>query len=133
MEQKIQHLKEPGILELLGRLPDQASLLLRSQMALAKAEVSAKVKEVVKDSIMVAVGAFILYVALLAAVATAIIVIGIFIPLWISALIVTLALFIGGGVLALVGINGFKKMKIKPTKTIETLKENIQWLKHQTS
>ena len=133
MEQRVQHIKEPGIFELLGRLPEQASLLVRSEVALAKAEMGAKIKEVVKDSVMVAIGAVVLYLGLLSAIATIIIVLAIFIPLWVSALIITLVLLIGGGVLALVGIGGFKKLKLKPTRTIETLKENIRWLRQQTA
>jgi len=133
MEQRVQHVKEPGIFELLGRLPEQASLLVRSEVALAKAEMSAKIKEVVKDAVMVAAGGLILYLGLLAAIATVIIVFATFIPLWASSLIITLVLLIGGAILALIGINGFRKLQIKPTRTIETLKENLRWLRQQTA
>ena len=133
MEQRVQHIKEPGIFELLGRLPEQASLLVRSEVALAKAEMGAKIKEAVKNSVIVAVGGVILYLGLLAAIATVIIVLAIFTPLWASALIITLVLLIGGGIVVLVGVNGFKKLQLKPTRTLETLKENMRWLRQQTA
>ncbi len=135
MEQRVErpHVMETGLVQLLMRLPDQLSALMKSQATLAKVEVKAKMAQAIKYSVLLAAGAFLAYIGLLAAVATAIIVVGIFIPLWISALIFTLVLLIGGGVLALVGISSLKRMKWAPNKTIETVKENIRWLKQQRS
>ncbi len=135
MEQKLEerHVREIGLVQLLMRLPDQISALMRSEVTLARMEVKAKMAQAIKYAILLAAGAFLAYIGLLAAVATAIIVVGIFIPLWISAIIFTLVLLIGGGILALVGLTSLKRMKWTPNKTIETVKENIQWLRQQRS
>ena len=76
-----------------------------------------------------AIGAVILFLCLLAAVASAIIVLAIFVPLWISAIVVTLALLIGGGTLALIGLAQLKKMDWRPSKSIAAFKESLRWLK----
>ncbi len=135
MEQKVeqQQVREVNLVQLLMRLPDQMSALMRSEAALAKMEVKAKMAQAIKYAILLAAGALLAYIGLLSAVAAAIIVVGIFIPLWISAIIFTLVLLIGGGVLALVGLSSLKRMKWTPNRTIETVKENIRWLRQQRS
>ncbi len=135
MEQKLEegHVTEIGLMQLLMRLPDQLSALMRSETALAKMEVKAKMAQAIRYAVLLAAGALLAYIGLLAAVATAIIVVGMFIPLWISAIIFTLVLLIGGGVLALIGLSSLKRMTWMPNKTIETVKENIRWLRQQRS
>jgi hypothetical protein len=128
-----QHLREMSVAELLRRIPEEARLLIRSQTMLLKSELGMKIGQSVKYSIFLLAGVIIAWLGIMAAVATVIVVIGLFIPLWASALVVTLALLIGGGILALAGLGKLRKMEWVPRRTVETVKENIQWLQKQSA
>lgn len=52
---------------------------------------------------------------------------------WIAALIVFVVVAAIAGVLAMVGMKRIKSVKPGPEQTIETLKEDVQWVKQQTS
>ncbi|OPY66854.1 MAG: hypothetical protein A4E57_02598 [Syntrophorhabdaceae bacterium PtaU1.Bin034] len=128
-----QHLREMSVAELLRRIPEEAKLLIRSQAMLLKSEIDMKIGQSVKYSIFLLAGVIIAWLGIMAAVATVIVVIGLFIPLWASALVVTLVLLIGGGILALAGLGKLRKMEWVPRRTVETVKENIQWLQKQSA
>jgi hypothetical protein len=122
-----------SVAELLRRIPEEAKLLIRSQAMLLKSEIDMKIGQSVKYSIFLLAGVIIAWLGIMAAVATVIVVIGLFIPLWASALVVTLVLLIGGGILALAGLGKLRKMEWVPRRTVETVKENIQWLQKQSA
>ncbi len=54
-----------------------------------------------------------------------------FITPWVSALIVGVAFLLVGGLLILSSINNFRSINVAP-KTVETLKEDAEWLSHPT-
>jgi hypothetical protein len=51
--------------------------------------------------------------------------------LWVSYLIVGAVFAIGGGLLLMQGIKHMKDVDPMPRETIETVKEDIQWIKEQ--
>ena len=51
------------------------------------------------------------------------------VPAWVSALIVTVVLFAGAGVLALMGKKKFAAVKFVPTDSVEHIKSDIEALK----
>jgi hypothetical protein len=53
-------------------------------------------------------------------------------PAWMAALIVGVVLLIVSGMLLMIGRTRLKQVSPKPEKTIETMKENIEWAKDQT-
>jgi cytochrome c biogenesis protein CcdA len=53
-------------------------------------------------------------------------------PAWMAALIVGVVLLIVSGMLLIIGRTRLKQVSPKPEKTIETMKENIEWAKDQT-
>lgn len=50
---------------------------------------------------------------------------------WVSALIVGLVFLLVGGLLILSSINNFRSINVAP-RTVETLKEDAEWLRHPT-
>jgi VIT1/CCC1 family predicted Fe2+/Mn2+ transporter len=53
-------------------------------------------------------------------------------PLWASALAVGVAVAIIGALLGSAGLHRFRAVQLPPQKTVETVKENIQWAKTRT-
>lgn len=118
--------------ELLGDLARDTGLLVRNEVALAKAEMSQKASHVGKQAGIIGVGGALAYAGLLAIVAGLIVLLDIWLPLWGAALLVGIILAAVGGAIAMSGVNGLKKENLAPQQTIETLKEDAEWAKQQT-
>lgn len=114
--------------ELLSDLNRQMSTLIRQEMELARMELSPKISGTVKDTIFMAVGGVLLLSGFLFLLATIIIILTIWLSLWLSALIVSLSAIILGTIFALIGKSRIQKRDIKPSQTINSLKENTQWI-----
>lgn len=114
--------------ELLSDLNRQMLTLIRQEMELARMELSPKISGTVKDTIFMAVGGVLLLSGFLFLLATIIIILTIWLSLWLSALIVSLSAIILGTIFALIGKSRMQKRDIKPSQTINSLKENTQWI-----
>jgi hypothetical protein len=119
--------------ELFSELGTGTSALVRQEIALAKAELTQKATKVGKHAAYVAVGAAVAYAAFLAVMAAIIFALGEALPLWASALIVGLVFGVVAAILIYEGINRLKRMNLAPRQTVETLKEDAQWLKHHVT
>jgi drug/metabolite transporter (DMT)-like permease len=118
--------------ELFADLARDSSVLVRQEVALAKAELSQKAGQVGKDIGFLAVGGLVLYAGLLAIIAAIIIVLGtIGVPWWLAALAVGLIVAGVGYFLVQRGMQALKKESLAPRQTIETLKEDAEWAKEQ--
>jgi uncharacterized membrane protein len=54
-------------------------------------------------------------------------------PLWASFLIVAIIVFAVGGFMAYRGYDKLRKTDLMPRQTVETLKEDAQWAKEQST
>jgi hypothetical protein len=89
--------------ELVKLAGEQISQLVREELALARAEMTAKAKRAGTGAgLFGAAGVLGLY-GLAALLATLVIVLDLVLPLWLAALIVTVVLLVAAGVIALVG------------------------------
>jgi len=118
--------------ELFAELSRESTTLVRQEIALAKTEMTQKATAVGRDVGVIGVGGAIAYAGLLAIIAAAILGLGQFIPLWLSALIVGLVVAAIGYVLIQRGLGALKRADLTPRETIETLKEDAEWAKDQT-
>lgn len=105
---------------------DQARRLLRAELNLARAELREEMKKLQSAGAMVGAGAVMLLLGGIAFLALATIVLNLFLPLWLAALIVTAVFLIVGGALASSGLKKFKQVH-PPEQTFQTLKEDGQW------
>jgi uncharacterized membrane protein YqjE len=103
--------------------------IVRSEVRLAKTEVREEVSKARDASVLIGVGAlsgtfsaFFLLVSIVYALSKVV-------PDWAAALIVAVALAIVTGVLLSKGAERFKHVHPVPDKTIESLKENVEWAK----
>ncbi len=119
--------------ELFAELSRETSNLVREEVALAKAEVRKTATEAGKDVGYMAAGGFVAYAGFLALIAAIILVLGEFLPLWLAALLVGLVVAGIGYFLVQRGLSGFKNLQVVPQQTIETLKEDKEWIQDQMS
>lgn len=123
--------QEPSLGELFSDLSSQASQLIRQEIELAQAEMTRKATKAGRNATFVVVAGFIANAALLAVVAAAIMALAQVMDGWLAALIVGVVLAIGAVLLARYGINKLKEIDPAPRRTIETMKENKEWLTQQ--
>jgi type IV secretory pathway TrbD component len=123
---------ERSIGELFSELSRETTTLLRQEVQLAKAEMTQKASRVGKNVGFLVIGGVVAYTGVLALVAAGIILLGQVIPYWLSALIFGLVIAAIGLFLVVKGANTLRQEDPTPRQTVETLKEDSQWLKNQT-
>ena len=128
----MQERDDRSIGELVAELSQKTTTLVRQELQLAKAEMSQKATRVGKNVGFLVVGGVVAYTGLLAIIAAVVIVLGNVIPLWLSALAVGAAIALVGLVLVVKGANTLRQEDPAPRETIETLKEDKEWLRDQT-
>ncbi len=117
--------------ELVQRASEQITTLVRDEIALAKAELTEKGKHAGKGVGLFGGGGVLALYGLGALIATLIIVLDTFMPLWLSALIVTVVLFAVAGVLALLGKKEVKQATPpEPSAAINSVKADVDEVKH---
>lgn len=110
--------------ELIARLSEQSSTLIRDEMRLAKAEFSEKAKHAGVGLGMFGAGGLLAFFGIGAAIATAVIALALIWPAWLAALAVTALLFIIAAIVALVGKKQVNAAgSLKPERTIENVKK----------
>lgn len=115
---------------LVSQLSDRGMRLARSELEMAKAEVTEKAKVAGVGAGIVGVGAVFGLGMLGALTATAILALALILPGWLAALIVTGVYALLALIAALTGKARFKQASpLVPQETIDGLKEDIQWLK----
>ena len=127
--------QERSIGELFGQLSQDMTLLVRQEIQLARTEMSEKLSRLATNLVSVAAGGFVAYLGGLALVAALILAIRDLanISLAVSALIVGAVLAIVGYVMLQRGLKELKRVDLSPRRTVETLKDDVQWAKEQTS
>jgi O-antigen ligase len=119
--------------DLFSDLTREITTLVRSELALARVEMSTKLSRVGKHAGVLALGAVIALAGLLTLAASLVLLlVRAGVPPWGAALLVGLALAACGALLAKRGVDALRQEDLKPTETIQTLKETTAW-KGQTS
>ncbi|MDQ6788912.1 MAG: phage holin family protein [Acidobacteriota bacterium] len=133
MAQQIMTKDEKSLGELFSELASETSNLVKQEVSLAQAELTQKAVKVGKNVGFLVVGGAIGYAALLSFIAALIIGLSYFIPAWASALIVGIVVAIAAAVMIMSALSALKNTGLTPTQTVETIKEDAQWLKDQMS
>ena len=124
---------EPSLGELVGQASKEMSTLVRKEVELAKAELSAEIGKAGKGAGMFGgAGVTALYGLTFVSLA-AMFGLAAFMPVGWAALVVGVAYFAVAGILALRGKKAFSDFSPVPERTIKTLKEDAQWARHPSS
>jgi uncharacterized membrane protein YqjE len=124
-------LREQSTGELLKRLSQETSTLVRQELELARAELTEKGKQAGKGAGMFGGAGVSAVMALFALTLTVIFVLDTFMKGWLAALIVTLIWGAIAGVLALQGRNKIQEATPPAPQTVETVKEDVRWAKNR--
>jgi tetrahydromethanopterin S-methyltransferase subunit G len=119
--------------DLFSDLSRDITTLVRQEINLARTELGQTASKVGRDIGFLAVGGLVIYAGFLGILAAIVIILGtIGLPWWLSALIVGLIVAGVGYFLVRRGLDALKKENLAPQKTLETLKEDVEWAKEQT-
>ena len=120
-----------GIFSLGRTLIDEAKTLVRQEVQLAKEEMLAKLLRDVKAAAMLIVAAVMLLLALFVFVFMLVVDLFSYLTghLWLGLIITWLIYTIVFGIVALIGVR--RMQSPKPVRTIQTLREDLEWLKKQ--
>ena len=124
---------ERSLGDLFSELAGETGQLIRQEVALAQSELTTKATQVGKNVGFLAVGGAVAYAAMLAILAGVIMGLSYLMPAWIAAILVGAVVGIAAFVLISSALAELKKTNIKPEETVESIKEDAQWLKNQVS
>jgi hypothetical protein len=126
---------EPSLAQLLTGIVNDAKELLRQELALAKHEIREDLRKTKMAMLSLGIGIgvaaigglllILMLVHLLNALAG--------LPLWACYGIVGGLLLIMGGVLFLIAKHTIARIDVVPPQTVETMKENVQWIKERAT
>jgi hypothetical protein len=125
------HRTERPVSALLSDLARQFTLLLRQEIALARAEIVEKIGQLGKGSGLIAAGGLIAFSGFLYLLAAATLGLGKVVDLWLAALIVGAVVVILGAGTAWIGRSQLQASRLIPERTVRTLKEDAAWAKEQ--
>lgn len=124
-------LRDQSTADLLRQLSHETSTLVRQELELARAELTEKGKQAGKGAGMVGGAGVTGHMALFALTLTVIFALDTFMRGWLAALIVTLVWGAIAGTLALLGKNRIQEATPPAPQTVETVKEDVRWVKTQ--
>ena len=105
--------------------------IVRSEFRLAKVEIHEETTKAVRSSIPLVMGVLLSLYALGFILLAVVHALSLVVDAWLAALIVGFGVLVISMILVSVGRKRFKQVKVLPEKTVVTVKENVQWAKHQ--
>ena len=105
--------------------------IVRSEVRLAKAEIKEEAAKVKSSTILLGAGALSAFYAVLFLLFMTVYALSLVMPNWAAALIVGAVLSIVAAVTLTAGVKRFKQIHPTPERTVETIKENVEWVKQQ--
>jgi uncharacterized membrane protein YqjE len=118
-----------SILTVLADIVADVQQIIRAEFRLAKVELSEELAKVRRRAMLAAAGIVLVILSLGVLALSAVWAVALVLPPWAAALVVGAALALIGGIIAMVGIKRMTDVHLPPEKTVETIKENIQWAK----
>jgi len=127
------HTNDTTVSDLLSGLIGDAQQLVHREIDLAKREVAIEVDKVKQGAVALGVGAGLAVIGalLLGHMLVYLVQTLTGLSLWVSYLIVGAVFAIGGALLLMQGLKRMKTVDPVPRETIESVKEDIQWIKEQ--
>lgn len=117
----------PGYKTLFGRVRSNVRTLIRKQLELPRQEIAEIVRANLNAAKFFAIAAVFGLLVLIALVVFLTALIAIFLPWWLSALVV---LLLCGALAGIFGYLGYTRLELRgPTRSIDSLKETVQWAK----
>ncbi len=121
-----------SIADVLQDIVANVQAIIRSEVRLAKTEITEEASKAARAAGMLAGGTVAALFTVWLLLLTIMFVLATVMPMWGAALLLCVLMAIVTAVLLTSGKKRFKTVHTKPEKTIESVKENVQWAKSQT-
>jgi len=121
-----------SVLDVLQDVLRNVQDLLRSEVRLAKAEIRQEAMQAASSALWVTCGVVGVLSAWMFLLWTAAYALAAILPMWTSTLVIAVAVAGAGGTALTAGLRRFTRMKPMPERTIESLQENLEWMKQPT-
>jgi uncharacterized membrane protein YqjE len=121
-----------SLTQILQDIVNHVSDIIRSEVQLAKAEVRQDAAHYGKAGAFIGVAGVLAFYAIGFVFLSAVFALQEVMPSWLAALLVGAAVGIAAAILYLSGRTKLAKASLRPDKTIQTLEENVTWIKRQT-
>ena len=106
--------------------------IVRSEVRLARTEIRDEAAKAKYSILLTSAGAVTALFAILFLLFTIVYALSLVMPSWAAALIVGSVLAVFAALLLMSGLRRFKQIHPVPERTVETLKENVEWAKQHT-
>jgi hypothetical protein len=123
--------RERSVASLLSDLARDFSLLIRQEVALAKAEASEKVGQLGMGVGLIAAGGFVAFAGLIVLMFAGVYALSLVMEPWQAALVVGGVVTLLGLILVFVGKSKLSADKLTPQRTIQSIKDDARWAKEQ--
>ncbi|GAA1245748.1 phage holin family protein [Oryzihumus leptocrescens] len=121
---------DASVAELLTRLSEQSTRLVRDELELAKVEITSKARHAGVGAGMFGAAGVLAWFGLGALIATAILALSLVLPAWLAALVVTVVVFAAAGVAALLGRRQVQEAAPPmPRETIDSVERDVAEVK----
>jgi uncharacterized membrane protein YqjE len=117
--------------ELVQNIVADVQGLIRSEIRLAKTELKENVSTTGRASSLLVGGLVFGFYAVGFLLLTVVYALATAMPNWLAALIVGVVVAIVAGILAMVGYQRIKQVNLKPEQTVDSVKEDVEWVKQQ--
>jgi len=119
--------------ELFSELSEQTSVLVKKEIELARHEMTRSVTVLARDSVRIVAGGLVAYLgAIVLLIGVAVLLINFGVPAWLAYLLVGGLTLAAGGLLAWQAFQSVRKVNVVPARTVETIKQDVEWAKDQT-
>ena len=106
--------------------------IMRSEVRLAKREIRDEAKKAKSAAVLITLGTLTALFAFLFLLVTVVDALSVVMPHWAAALIVAVGLAITATGTLSAGMKHFRRVHPTPERTVQTLKENVEWARQQT-
>jgi VIT1/CCC1 family predicted Fe2+/Mn2+ transporter len=130
---EVRRIEERPLSELFSDLVTETSNLVRNEVALARVELTEKASKIGKNVGSLVIGGAVAYAGVLAIGAAVIMLLSRVMPNWLAALIVGLIVVGVAWLMISKAITALQRVELKPEQTVESVKEDAQWIKDQIS
>lgn len=103
--------------------------MVRAEMRLARAEIRSDLSQAASSGLWIAAGSLAALCSLMFLLWSASYALATVMAMWAAALLVAVVVGIIAAVSIVAGIRKFRQIQLGPERTVETLKENLEWMK----
>ena len=123
---------ERSIADVLQDIIRDVQEIVRSEVRLAKTELREEAAKAKTAAGLLGAAAIAALFAVLFVLLTVVYALTLVMPSWAAALLVSVGVAVIATVMAMAGLNRLKQIQATPARAMDSMKENVEWVKQQT-